>query len=70
MPVTWETLTIIFPYATVVAGVGLSSLLTLSILDEITGTVARTECVAQGAANVLVAVQRDGGMRHDWPEPH
>ena len=56
VPVTWETLTIIFPYATVVAGVGLiESLLTLNILDEITGTRGQgnRECVAQGAANVL-----------------
>ena len=53
---TWETLTIIFPYAAVVAGVGLiESLLTLNILDEITGTRGQgnRECVAQGAANVL-----------------
>ena len=56
VPVTWETLTIIFPYAAVVAGVGLiESLLTLNILDEITGTRGQgnRECVAQGAANVL-----------------
>ena len=56
VPVTWETLTIIFPFAAVVAGVGLiESLLTLNILDEITGTRGQgnRECVAQGAANVL-----------------
>ena len=56
VPGTWETLTIIFPYAAVVAGVGLiESLLTLNILDEITGTRGQgnRECVAQGAANVL-----------------
>ncbi len=56
VPVTWETLTTIFPYAAVVAGVGLiESLLTLNILDEITGTRGQgnRECVAQGAANVL-----------------
>jgi len=56
VPVTWETLTVIFPYAAVVAGVGLiESLLTLNILDEITGTRGQgnRECVAQGAANVL-----------------
>ena len=50
VPVTWETLTIIFPYAAVVAGVGLiESLLTLNILDEITGTRGQgnRECVAQ-----------------------
>ncbi|MGB1055614.1 MAG: SulP family inorganic anion transporter [Flavobacteriales bacterium] len=56
VPMTWETLTVIFPYAAVVAGVGLiESLLTLNILDEITGTRGHgnRECVAQGAANVL-----------------
>ena len=56
VPATWDTLTIIFPYAAVVAGVGLiESLLTLNILDEITGTRGQgsRECVAQGAANVL-----------------
>jgi SulP family sulfate permease len=56
VPLTWETLQIIFPYAVIVAGVGLiESLLTLNILDEITGTRGQgnRECVAQGAANVL-----------------
>jgi SulP family sulfate permease len=56
VPVTWDTMTVIFPYAAVVAGVGLiESLLTLNILDEITGTRGHgnRECVAQGAANVL-----------------
>lgn len=56
VPLTLETLTIISPYAAVVAGVGLiESLLTLNILDEITGTRGHgnRECVAQGAANVL-----------------
>ena len=56
VPMTLETLTIIFPYAAVVAGVGLiERLLTLNILDEITGTRGHgnRECVAQGAANVL-----------------
>lgn len=56
VPLTWATLTIIFPYAAVVAGVGLiESLLTLNILDEITGTRGQgnRECLAQGAANVL-----------------
>jgi len=56
VPFTLETLTIIFPYAAIVAGVGLiESLLTLNILDEITGTRGHgnRECVAQGAANIL-----------------
>jgi SulP family sulfate permease len=53
---TWETLSIIFPYAAIVAGVGLiESLLTLNIVDEITETRGRgnKEAVAQGTANIL-----------------
>jgi SulP family sulfate permease len=56
VPFSLETLEVIFPYAVIVAGVGLiESLLTLNILDEITGTRGQgnRECVAQGAANVL-----------------
>lgn len=56
VPFTWETFMIILPYAAIVAGVGLiESLLTLNLLDEITGTRGRgnKECVAQGAANIL-----------------
>jgi len=42
IPLEWETLTIIFPYAAIVAGVGLiESLLTLNIVDEITETRGR-----------------------------
>jgi sulfate permease, SulP family len=55
VPFTFQTLSIIFPYALIVAGVGLiESLLTLSLIDEITGTRGRgnKECVAQGVANV------------------
>jgi sulfate permease, SulP family len=56
VPFTFETLTIILPYAAVVAGVGLiESLLTLNIVDEITETRGRgnKEAVAQGTANIL-----------------
>lgn len=56
IPLEWETLTIIFPYAAIVAGVGLiESLLTLNIVDEITETRGRgnKEAVAQGIANIL-----------------
>lgn len=56
IPFTVETLSIIFPYAAIVAGVGLiESLLTLNIIDEITETRGRgnKEAVAQGAANIL-----------------
>jgi SulP family sulfate permease len=59
VPFTLETLTIILPYAAIVAGVGLiESLLTLNLLDEITNTRGRSnkEAVAQGAANILSGV--------------
>lgn len=55
VPFNWETLTIIFPYALIIAGVGLiESLLTLNLIDEITQTRGRgnKECIAQGAANM------------------
>ncbi|WP_349352162.1 MULTISPECIES: SulP family inorganic anion transporter [unclassified Flagellimonas] len=56
LPLTWETLQIIFPFAAIMAGVGLiESLLTLNIVDEITETRGRgnKEAVAQGTANIL-----------------
>ncbi len=59
VPFTFETLQIIFPYAAIVAGVGLiESLLTLNIIDEITETRGRgnKEAVAQGVANMLSGV--------------
>ncbi|WP_223558384.1 SulP family inorganic anion transporter [Chryseobacterium lathyri] len=55
IPFTLETLQIIFPYALVMAGVGLiESLLTLSMVDEITNSKgnANKESVAQGIANI------------------
>lgn len=55
IPFTLETLQIIFPYALVMAGVGLiESLLTLSMVDEITNSKgnANRESVAQGIANI------------------
>lgn len=56
IPLSFETLSIIFPYAAIIAGVGLiESLLTLNIIDEITETrgIGNKEAVAQGAANIL-----------------
>jgi len=56
VPFNLETLSIIFPYAAIMAGVGLiESLLTLNLIDEITETRGRgnKECVAQGTANIL-----------------
>lgn len=59
IPFSFETLSLIFPYAAIMAGVGLiESLLTLNIIDEITETRGRgnKEAVAQGAANILSGV--------------
>ncbi|HAW21674.1 MAG TPA: sodium-independent anion transporter [Flavobacteriales bacterium] len=56
VPFTLETLYIIFPYALIVAGVGLiESLLTLNLIDEITETRGwgHKEAVAQGLANTV-----------------
>ena len=55
IPFSLETLQIIFPYALIMAGVGLiESLLTLSMVDEITNSKgsANKESVAQGIANI------------------
>jgi SulP family sulfate permease len=56
VPITWETLSIIFPFALVMAAVGLvESLLTLNMVDEITHTKGRSnkEARAQGIANII-----------------
>lgn len=56
IPLNLETLQIIFPYAMIMAAVGLTEgLLTLNLVDEITGTRGNgnRECVAQGSANML-----------------
>ncbi|MCK0147503.1 SulP family inorganic anion transporter [Arenibacter sp. F26102] len=55
IPFNMETLILIFPYALVMAGVGLiESLLTLNMVDEITGTRGQSnrEAAAQGIANI------------------
>jgi len=56
VPLSFETLQIIFPYGLIMAAVGLTEgLLTLNLVDEITGTKGNSnrECLAQGSANVL-----------------
>ncbi|RTZ61510.1 MAG: sodium-independent anion transporter, partial [Gammaproteobacteria bacterium] len=56
IPLNLETLKIIFPYSLVLAGVGLiESLLTLTLIDEITETRGQgnRECIGQGAANMV-----------------
>ena len=63
VPFTMETLQIILPYAVILAGIGLiESLLTMSLIDEITDThgKANRECAAQGAANITTGFF--GGM--------
>ncbi|RAI97440.1 SulP family sulfate permease [Chitinophaga skermanii] len=55
VPVSLETLQIIFPYALIMAGVGLTEgLLTLNLVDEITQTKGNgnRESIAQGTANI------------------
>ncbi|MEZ5767815.1 MAG: SulP family inorganic anion transporter [Paracoccaceae bacterium] len=63
VPLTFETLAIIAPYAVILAAIGLiESLLTLNLVGEMTNKRggASQECVAQGAANVLTGFF--GGM--------
>ncbi|PCJ45736.1 MAG: sodium-independent anion transporter [Moraxellaceae bacterium] len=63
VPFTFETLSIIFPYAAILAAIGLiESLLTLRLVDELTETRGRgnKECVGQGVANTVTGMF--GGM--------
>lgn len=56
VPFSLETLQIIFPYAAIMAAVGLiESLLTLNLIDQITETRgdSNRECLAQGGGNIL-----------------
>jgi SulP family sulfate permease len=62
-PLTLETLWIILPFSLVLAGVGLiESLLTMTLIDELTATRGRgnRECIGQGVANVTCGLF--GGM--------
>lgn len=63
VPFDFETLSIILPYALILAAVGLiESLLTLTLIDEMTNTRGRgnRECVGQGIANSVCGLF--GGM--------
>ena len=63
VPLTFETLTIILPYAVILAAIGLiESLLTLNVVGEATGARggASQECLAQGGANLITGFF--GGM--------
>jgi SulP family sulfate permease len=59
VPFSIETLQIILPYALILAAIGLiESLLTLTVLDEMTNTRGQSnrECVGQGMANMTCSV--------------
>ncbi|MBI9072906.1 MAG: SulP family inorganic anion transporter [Melioribacteraceae bacterium] len=63
IPFNLETLSLVFPYALVLAAIGLiESLMTLTLIDELTDTRgnANRECLAQGAANFVNGIF--GGM--------
>ena len=63
VPLNWETLEIVLPYAIILAAIGLiESLLTLNLVGEMTGKRggASQECIAQGLANTATGFF--GGM--------
>jgi len=63
IPFNWETIQFIFPYALILAAIGLiESLMTLNLIDELTETRgdSNRECIAQGSANVVTGLF--GGM--------
>jgi sulfate permease, SulP family len=63
VPLNLDTFIIILPFAAILAAIGLiESLLTLTLIDELTGTRGRgnKECIAQGAANTVTGFF--GGM--------
>ena len=63
IPMNFDTLKFIFPYALILAAIGLiESLMTLNLIDDLTETRGNSnrECVAQGSANILTGLF--GGM--------
>ncbi|MCF6346734.1 MAG: SulP family inorganic anion transporter [Flavobacteriaceae bacterium] len=63
VPFNLETLKFIFPYALILAAIGLiESLMTLNLIDELTETRGNSnrECLAQGGANIVTGLF--GGM--------
>lgn len=63
IPMNFQTLKFIFPYALILAAIGLiESLMTLNLIDDLTETRGNTnkECVAQGSANIITGLF--GGM--------
>lgn len=63
IPLNFETLKFIFPYALILAAIGLiESLMTLNLIDDLTETRGNSnrECLAQGGANIITGLF--GGM--------
>ncbi|WGH76526.1 SulP family inorganic anion transporter [Tenacibaculum tangerinum] len=63
IPMNFETLRFIFPYALILAAIGLiESLMTLNLVDDLTETRGNSnrECLAQGGANIITGLF--GGM--------
>ncbi|WP_339917319.1 SulP family inorganic anion transporter [Yeosuana marina] len=63
VPYNYQTIKFIFPYALILAAIGLiESLMTLNLVDELTETRGDTnrECLAQGGANIVTGFF--GGM--------
>ncbi len=63
IPLNFATFTFIFPYALILAAIGLiESLMTLNLIDDLTETRGNSnrECIAQGGANIITGLF--GGM--------
>ena len=63
IPLNFSTFKFIFPYALILAAIGLiESLMTLNLIDDLTETRGNSnrECIAQGGANILTGLF--GGM--------
>ncbi len=63
IPLNFETFKFIFPYALILAAIGLiESLMTLNLIDDLTETRGNSnrECMAQGGANIITGLF--GGM--------
>jgi len=63
VPFNWTTIKFIFPYALILAAIGLiESLMTLNLIDDLTDTRGNgnKECMAQGGANIVTGLF--GGM--------
>ena len=64
VPMTWETLSFVMPYAVILALVGLiEALMTLQLIDELTETRGKgnRECLALGAANLVAGTFKGMG---------